>query len=393
MKRRILFVDAEPNMQRALRRMFHSKCDLWDMSFASDGRQAMDMLSAAPIDIIVCDLHLPDMDGIELLTRVKANHPHAVRIIFSGDIRLDTSMQTVRLAHQYIAKPADTHQIEATIHRACMIKDLLDDDSLRRRIAGLETLPVLPDLYTQIVTSLTDPQGSVGNAGMIVARDMAMTAKILQLVNSAFFCLAREVTSPSEAVVYLGLDIIRALVLTIGIFNQFSGSGVPTALFEQLYMHSMQTGTLAREIALAADLSRRQADDAFTAGLLHDLGKLVIACNPSDPATAPADAPGQGAPTRQDEHGPIGGYLIGLWGLPISIVEAVAFHHAPGSVSPTAFDIVGIVHVADALLNHVSTDNASSEGPNVDMAYLEALGMTPYLDSWLALAEKTQVAQ
>ena len=394
MKRRVLFVDPEPNMQRALQRIFHSMHDRWSMSFADSGHRAIDLLAAQPIDIVVCDLCLPDMAGIELLSRVKADHPQTVRIIFSGDTRLETSMQSVRLAHQYIAKPVDTKRIVAIIQRACLLKDLLDDDGLCRRIAGMETLPVLPSLYNQIVSALTDPQGSVETTGAIIARDIAMTAKILQLVNSAFFGLARDVTSPSEAVVYLGMDIIRALVLTIGIFNQFDGSSASKALLEDLYTHSMQTGILARDVALDANLSRRQVDDAFTAGLLHDLGKLMIASNDSWRAPLQtrrsSDVEAGLAQTRHlNEHGPIGGYLIGLWGLPMNIVEAVAFHHTPGSCSPMDFDVLGAVHVANALQHYLQTGgDASSSGLAVDMAYIEALGMTHCLSNWLAHAEK-----
>ena len=399
MKRRILFVDDEPNIQRSLRRILWKMRDAWEMSFVGSGRETLDLLASTDMDIIVCDLHMQDMDGIELVTLVKNTYPSMVRIIFSADAHLETSLQTVRLAHQYIAKPVNPDRLVSIIERACMVKNLLHDESLRRHITSLETLPVLPELYTRIVDSLSDPDSSLANVGAIIAKDISMTAKILQIANSAFFGLARQVTKPAEAVVYLGLDIIRALVLTIGIFKQFEDTVVSSTILQDLYDHSMETGSLAREIALMENLPRIQADNAFTAGLLHDLGKLVMVCdNPDEYTKLLKTSIDQGSFAVQDQeelifhggHGSIGGYLIGVWGLPVSIVEAVSFHHSPSDCPPMGFDALGAVHVANALLHHIRQQGGSvkTEVAGLDDAYLEMVGMTDRPNDWLALARR-----
>jgi len=397
MKRKILFVDDEPNIHRALRRMLHPMRDLWEMSFADSGRQALEMLSTAHVDIIVCDLRMPDMDGIDLLTRIRSAYPHMVRIIFSADSGMETSLQAVRLAHQYIAKPMDAKQLAVAIERASMLRELLDDQTLRRRITALEMLPVLPARYTEIMASMEDPEGSVQTVGSIIGRDIGMSAKILQLANSAFFGPSRQISTPAEAAVFLGLNIIRGLVLTIGIFRQFDASLVSPSLLQGIYDHSIRTAMLARDIAVAAGLDSREADDAFTAGLLHDVGKLIIACNASGDDTGlimaslehgAADMSESETTLLGSDHGPIGGYLTGLWGLPNTIVETVAFHHTPTRCPALAFDVLNAVHVANALIHHAGRQtDPMLPLPGIDMAHLEKLGVAGRLTEWQTLVQ------
>ncbi|GAB6904918.1 Response regulator receiver modulated metal dependent phosphohydrolase [Desulfosarcina cetonica] len=395
MNHRILFVDDEEKIQKGLQRLFRSMRHQWTMTFVGGGRQALDALAASPFDIIISDLSMPDMDGIDLLSRVKADYPHMVRIVLSGHADPQAIMQTTRLAHQYLAKPSDTNTLKTVIARACTFSKLLADPDLRRQIAGMDIMPGLPDLYTRVMAALDDPECSIHRVGEIIAQDIGMTVKILQLVNSAFFGIARHVASPAEAAVFLGMDIIRALVLTIGIFAQFDKSGIPDAVLKNVYAHCMQTGILAREIALSVGMAQKTVDDAFMAGLLHDLGKLILVANL--PATdrerlaALLDTDAGHHATEMEIRGIhpnlIGAYLIALWGLPHPIVEAVAFHHRPSQCPSMDFDVLGAVHVASVLSHHPeghTTDDSPVDG--IDTVYLKEVGMLTRLNEWRALA-------
>jgi HD-like signal output (HDOD) protein len=397
MKRRILFVDDERNVLQGLRRMLHSMRGTWDMRFADSGRQALTMLAESSADVIVSDMRMPTMDGVELLSQVKADYPHMVRIVLSGHADHKSIIKTVRLAHQYISKPCDANRLKLTIDRACALKELLADESLRCQVARMETFPGLPATYNRIMDALKDPECSIKQVGEIISRDIGMTAKILHIVNSAFYGIARHVAGPVEAATYLGLDTIRALVLSIGLFSDFEKSGLSDRILEAIYNHSMKTGLLAREIALSVSMGKEQADDAFMAGLLHDLGKLVIAFNmPMTYGKLLRVSLEKGVAIQAAEekilgatHGQIGAYLIGLWGFSHNIVEAVAFHHAPRQCPSGSFDVLGTVHVADALANHLrrGTDVHHTVA-DLDGEYLSDMGVHRHLAEWQDLAAK-----
>ena len=396
MKYKILFVDDERNILRGLRRMLHSRHREWDMQFANSGKEALEMLEKEPAHVIIADIRMPQMDGIELLARVKEAHPQTVRIILSAELDPETTLQTIRDAHQFIGKPSDVEHIQLTIERACCLHNLLTDQALKRQLTRLETLPSLPDLYKEIVDVLADPDCTIQRVAGIIEKDIGITTKLLQLVNSAFFGIARRISIPSEAVVLLGIDVVRALVLTIGLFTDFQKSGVSEQIIKDVYDHSMKTGKLARDIALSASVSKEQADEAFLAGLLHDIGKLVVVQNvPEEYGKLLANRLVRDIPIVEEErkrfgttHAQIGAYLMGLWGFSTQIVEAVAFHHDPGQFPSSTFDVLGAVHVSNALVHHQSgQDDAAIQITGIDYDYLDKVGMTVQLEGWQKLSE------
>jgi HD-like signal output (HDOD) protein len=282
----------------------------------------------------------------------------------------------------------------ATIERAVILKRLLREKKLRRLISSIESFPGLPASYARITELLCDSETSLNEVAKVIGEDLGMTVKILQIVNSAFYGIARRLTSPEEAVVILGLDTIRALVLTIGLFSGFEKSGIPKRMVEELYSHSLKTGSLARAIAIKEHFDIDQVEHAFLAGLLHDLGKLVMAHNmPREYLKLLQVSLHKKLPIRDTEneifgatHEQIGAYLIGLWGLPHSVVETVAFHHDPLPCPTIAFDPLGAVHVADALAHISSQSGGDIQENRLSMPYLERFGLIGHLDDWIDLA-------
>ena len=395
--RRLLFVDDEHNVLQGLRRMLRGMRKEWDMHFVDNGTEALRLLEATDVDVIVSDMRMPEMDGTELLTQVQQKYPEMVRIVLSAFADHQAVMRTVQLAHQYISKPCDADVLKTTIDRAFALKSLLKDKNLRRLIAKMKDFPGLPATYTRITELLRDPEASIQAVGEVIAEDIGMTAKILQLVNSAFYGIARSVASPQEAVVFLGLDTIRALVLTIGLFSGFEKSGIPRQMVEDIYRHSLKTGTLAKAIAAHEKMDTHQVEEALMAGLLHDLGKLVMVHNMPDQygkllrATLEKQLPIQDAEMQifGATHEQIGAYLVGLWGLPDAIVEAVAFHHAPDQCPSVAFDPLGAVHAADAMAHVNPQSGGDIHGNRLSMAYLERHDLVDHLGGWIDLALET----
>jgi len=331
--KKILFVDDEPMVLNGLQRMLRPLRTQWEMTFVESGKKALEVLAATPFDVVVSDMRMPGMDGAQLLTEVKRLYPQIVRLILSGHSDKEMILRSVGPTHQYLAKPCDTETLKNTVARACALRDLLSDEPLKRLVSRMESLPSLPHLYAEIMNELQSPDSSIQKVGEIIAQDVGMTAKILQLVNSAFFGLRRHVSNPSQAASLLGLETVKALVLSSQVFSQFEEKTLTGLRLEALWSHSLAVGALARRICIQQSAPLKVTDDAFLAGLLHDAGKLVLAANvPEHYIQALTLASQRGLHPCDVErgvmgasHAEIGAYLLGLWGLPDPIVEALAY--------------------------------------------------------------------
>src|SRR5882757_4698210 len=204
--------------------------------------------------------------------------------------------------------------------------------------------------------ALASPDTSLEQIGDIIASDPAMTAKILQLVNSAFFGIARRISNPAEAVQFLGVGRVRSLVLSLHVFSCFDEFHPKSFSIERVWKHSMSTGLVAQKIARMQKVERPVIDETYVAGMLHDIGKVMLAASlPDAYEKAVQLAAGEKIPLIQAErevfgvnHAQVGAYLLGLWGLPITIVEAVAFHHQPQESAVKTFSPLTAVHLASA---------------------------------------------
>ena len=393
MTQAILFVDEEKFVHKALKRSFRKMRQAWDMRFADGPSEALEVLDKEPIDVIVSETIFQGQSGLDFLKVVREAHPNSARIILSGYSNQDVVLKSVDLAHQYLAKPCEDEALKATIDRAFMIKNLLDHQGLRAIVSQIDSLPTLPAIYVELVEELQTEDASIDRIGTIISKDIGLTTKILKTVNSSFFGLRQQIIHPAKAVSMLGLDLIKALVLTSGTYDKFKHVKVPGFSLEKMWEHAMRTGSFAKIIAQADRLDRRDADIAFMAGLLHDIGKLLIAAHfPDSFAVIHKLAEKVSIPIVEAEakvigtnHSCVGAYLLGLWGLPEAILNATAFHHShhdglPGKLNPAA-----IIHIADALAE-CGEDIHQSQGVinGLDYEYLEKAGLLTNLDKWKA---------
>ena len=363
--RRILFVDDEPNVLEGLQRMLRPMRHEWQMAFAVGGERALEILRAHHVDVVVSDMRMPGINGAQLLTEVMRHYPHIVRIILSGYADEELTLKSVGLAHQYLSKPCDAETIKSTVSRACALRDLLTNESLQLLVSQMQSLPSLPSLYAELVEQLQSPDSSVKKVGEIISQDLGMTAKILQLVNSAFFGVRRHISNPAEAVGLLGLDTVMTLAMTIQVFSQFKHDEKSGFSPNTLWFHSLRVGMLAKRIAQSENQDSEVIKDAFTAGLLHDTGHLVLASNlPKHYSQALMLTKTEGLSQEEAErqvfgatHAEVGAYLFGLWGLPNPIIETVAFHHHPGRCLAHQFTALTAVHVGNALEHEIQASH------------------------------------
>jgi len=390
-KRRILFVDDESAVLKALETMLEPMRELWSMEFVSDPRRALEQLARGAFDVVVSDTSMPVMDGSEFLAEVMLRHPQVVRIILARQTDRDRTLDALHVSHQFLAKPCDASTLRATVSRALALRKFLDGDTpLKALVSRLDSLPSMPALYRELVDALQDVDINFSDIARIIEQDPAMAAKILQLVNSAYFSLSRHVSDLDTALMLLGLDTIKSLVLSVQVFSQFEEETLRTLSVERLWRHSVRTGALARALAQAEKAPREMINDAFTAGLLHDTGKLILAANMpniyakvvhlcAEENLAPCEAERQlfGA-----AHAETGAYLLGLWGLPETIVEAVAYHHHPQDRETLDRSALTFVHVANAL-----SQLPDAPAAILDTGYLGELELLDRLPAWAELSE------
>jgi HD-like signal output (HDOD) protein/CheY-like chemotaxis protein len=390
---RVLFVDDEPNVLDGLRRTMHPMRDRWEMAFAIGGTEALEMLRTAAYDVIVTDMRMPGISGLELLESVKANYPDTIRFILSGQTDPATAIRSTNIAHQFLSKPCEPEVIITAVDRAAGLRAILNSEELRAFASKLHSLPSLPASYFRLIEEVNAPEPSIERVSEIIEQDVGMTAKVLQLVNSSFFGKPRKVERTADAAGLLGLETLKALIAAEHIFGVFSSGIVEGFNLEDLHRHCMHTGAIARAIAQSEALDRVTVGHALTAGVLHDMGTLMLASGLPGAlaairyATETTLEPQSVCEVKLfgTSHSELGGYLLGLWGFPFDIIEAVVYHHKPSSHPSAGVTLTDIVHAADAIERSL----AQCETPcnaKLDWGHFENKGLTGKVEKWHKLA-------
>jgi HD-like signal output (HDOD) protein len=396
----LLFVDDEPRVLQGLERQLRVMREEWQMDFVESGPKALEFLASAPVDVLVTDMMMPGMDGAQLLTEVMKRYPHTVRLVLSGHADREAVLRLVGPAHQYLSKPCNAEELRTAVARALAMRELLTSEPLKQLASRIDTLPSLPSSHEQLIRELRKPEPSVERVADIISRDIGMTTKILQLVNSAFFGLSQPASNVVEGVMYLGLATIRALVLSTQVFSQFDQATIKAFSIDGIAQHCWMTGVIARRIADAEQRDPKISDQCFLAGLLHDLGYLILAAGmPEQYAQALRTARESDLPVWEVEqaqlsasHAEVGAYLLGLWGLPTPVIEAVALHHRPSAAACKGFSAVIAVHVADALAHSLAPNLPEPAALGIDMVHLATLGLDGRLEDWKARGIHDQTA-
>ena len=356
--------------------------------FADSGQKALDLFKERPFAVVVSDIRMPGMDGVQLLTKIMALYPETVRIAMSGEAEGDLLEQATSVSHQYLSKPYDFNRLKSTVWSGCALNDV---------ISRVPTIASLPAVYEELLQVINSPHGNTALIGELLSRDIGMTAKILHLVNSAFFGMRVHISSASQAVSLLGYERVKSLILGVQIFSRLDSKEVSVSFAGSLWEHSIRTAALAKTIAEKETRTVKTADNAFLAGILHDLGKLVLASAfPPKYRTIIDMARMDHTPFFDAEqevlgitHAEIGEYLGGLWGLPSPIVNVIAFHHNPMKCLETSFNPLTAVHAANALDHeHNSTDGEKTYA-SIDFEYLTSLNKTGRVPVWRKLQLET----
>ena len=316
------------------------------------------------------------------------------RIILSGHSEREAIMKSVRLAHQYLSKPCDPDELKQVLQKTAAMRWLLTRDDLINLVSQIESLPPLPHSYSRLMDALESDDVTMEKVGELISQDMGMATTVLKLVNSAFFGLPSQVASPSQAVSLLGLDIIKGLVLSQGLFETLKIQRVPGMSFEKLWQHCQAVGCMAKQIMQVEGQDRSLTDQAFIAGIMHDVGKLVLATvKAREYATVIEAVRRSNRPVMDVErkvfgvtHGEIGAYLLGLWGVQEALVGAIALHNNPVYASALGGGsgrlLLAAVHAANVFEHEFRVINPGYARPGLDQGFLNDVNLLDRLPAW-----------
>jgi len=381
-KKHILFVDDDRLLLEGLRRGLSARAAEWEMRFVESGERALEELGRCAGDVIVSDVRMPGLDGTAVLATASERWPGAIRIALSGAADLSDVVRLLPVAHQYLSKPCPAPQLERVIERALRLHEVLGEPSLRTLIGRVRQLPTQPLISTKLKVTTASDAAPFQRVGQLIQADTVLAAKVVQIVNSSFFRPARRITNVEQAVQYLGFAGVRNLILWADVFARWPGKLASAAVdLDLLQQHARRTA------AIAAALTRGTVwgDDAVLAALLHDIGYWVLSQEcPGQLARALNVAVEAGIPMHRAEtrvigasHAEVGAYLLGLWGLPYSVIEAVAHHHEPERVRSGRFEVLPALAVALALSGTDDGDAfriAPPRSETVGPSYLRGLG-------------------
>ncbi|MDR1051544.1 MAG: HDOD domain-containing protein [Deltaproteobacteria bacterium] len=250
-----------------------------------------------------------------------------------------------------------------------------DRTQVRRDIRRIKNLPTVPGIVAKISRMVENPETSASEVGRLISQDQVLSAKVLRMANSAFFGMSRKISSISQALVILGFEVVKGLVLTSSVFDMIQKS------MAGLWEHSI--GCAAASGAVATLLGRDDAEEILVAGLLHDLGKVVLALNlPEEMRQVAARVASGGVLFYEAEHevldydhSELGQWLAEHWNLPESLAEPMRLHHRPEKAVLKP-ECTAIVHVADIIVRAKGFGNAGDLlVPPVSMAAWEMLGL------------------
>ena len=331
----LLFVDDDVEILKSIRRLLYPMRNSWTCKFAVSGEEALELVKQNQFDVIVSDIRMPNMDGVMFFNLVRDMSPETIRIALSGQSNYGASLGASSIIHHFLTKPVDSKTFSNSIQYALELKGLLSDKKVKSAISKLKSLPSKPQVYNKIMDELAKPDPSIDRVARFIEEDIGTSAKMMHLVNSAFFGLPRHIETPVHAVVLLGLDTVSSLFLGINLFSQFDSRLLQKLDLEQTYEHSIRVASLSARLMNFMEPDAVTKDKAFIAGYMHDLGKLVFATNyPEAYRTIISHAKRGPLSLSQIEqqsihadHAQAGAYLLGLWKFSEDIIQAILLHH------------------------------------------------------------------
>ncbi|WP_415906049.1 HDOD domain-containing protein [Neptuniibacter sp. QD72_48] len=370
----------------------------YSVTLVTDWEQLLNSAQQETYAIIM--LQLGSFKAEDELTHLKNLidiQPGSMRVGLYRPMSMSTRVAFSECCHRLYPLDIEPEQLGQGISESARAQRILGQDKVRKLVGSVKVLPSLPDIYVELNEALSSPKSNARIIAGIIEKDMAMAAKILQLVNSACFVLERNISSLQEAVSLLGVREVRDLVLTNKVFEHFPQDGRWSSFaFDHIRDRSVLVAGLAREICRTVKASPVVTDQAFLAALLQDFGMLIFATHdPEGYQKVMQEATDLNQPLYAVEkmrmgvsHTEAGAYLLSLWNISPAVIETVLFHHFPASSKSDDFSALTAVHVADAILPNVTNVLGCQISSRLSYHYLERLGLEDKINHWQQLASR-----
>jgi len=371
-KKRILFVDDEPAILAGLQNLLYKDRKRWEMVFANSGDKALAEMRKQAFDVVVSDMRMPGIDGATLLNVVKDEFPATARIMLSGHAEREAIVRALPALHQLLSKPCDADTLRVAIERGCD-SDPARDEKIRAAIGRVDKLPSPPDIFFDLSRVMQSATAGIDEVAALVVRDPGLAAKVLQLVNSAYFGARQKTSTIQQAVSLLGIDRLRYIALTVSVFCTAEGD------VQELQALSQRTAQLAQGFL------GKSAGEAFAAALLCDVGRIIFMLGMTEQYREVCAAAPPGELVVYEEqafgvtHADVGARLLALWGLPNAIVDVVRNHHHPDLAPEPLRYTAGAIFVADALAHGI-------DPAKLDQGTLLRAGVLHMVPAWCAIA-------
>lgn len=392
MSKRVLFVDDEPSIRGIYEMLQPFFGDDYSVTTAADGEEALVRMDEQLFDVVVSDLTMPKMTGVELLSEVALRYPGTARIVVSGFADEITAARCLMVGHRYFTKPFDPKALTDVVVSLCEARNFAANDRIREYVGKIDAIPTLSRTYLQLTKALRSHAMPIRDISAIIENDLALTAKVLQMVNSVRFAPGRRIRTVFEAVQMIGFEVVRSLVLSVQVF-EFCQKTTRTDLFQSVWNHSLRTALIAKRLAESEEVPVEECDEAFLTGLLHDIGKVVLAAScPEYYSLWTKHAQDSSSLVRVESevfgatHAHVGAYLLRLWGLPETITGSVEAHHLLDTSEATRFTPLLAVHLAQELA-------PDRKKPELNEAFLQRLGAQGKLPGWRSIVEQEELAQ
>lgn len=386
----LLIVDADPAAPSSLAQLLEPACSSFETHCAPDASRALELLESTPCDFVLAGPGEDEAQGA-LFAALRKQHPRTLRLLVAAPEEQERAARLAGDVHQTLSRASSTQSLRSALLRGAALHDVLTSDKLQRLVACSASLPSMPNLYGQLVEAMKSPDCTVESLGAIIARDIGMTARVLKIVNSASFGLREKISSPGQAATFLGLDTLRSLVLSVGVYSQFDGTESEEFSVQQTWEHSMRVANFTREILAAEGADKRTLEEGFLAGMMHDCGQMVLAKDRAGRFRAVQELARRDRLDTSDterrvfgaSHGALGAWLLGEWGMSTGVVEAVCFHHAPEFGPERGFGVLTALHAANSIAE-ANLDLEEIELSGLDQPYLAELGLAERLPDWIA---------
>jgi len=333
-KKTILFVDDEPFVLSGLRRMCYPLRNDWDFVFAESGAEAIETLQNNDISILISDMRMPGINGMELFRIVQSRFPWVIRILLTGQTDKEMYVSAMLTSHYFLSKPADFKCLSFLL---CNIKNFgkyLRDINIIEFIHKTICLPSRRNILYELESIFKVEKIENSLISNIINNDISLSAQLLKFVNTSHFNMSRKITNINDAVSLLGKDILSQLVKNNNIFFQFTDDEYSKFDIDLLWSRSCKTAVMSKKLAGLWTSDVTAEDDAYISGLLHDIGKLIlIRYSPDGYENVLCEVDRQKRSEVEMErelfgadHAAIGAYLVSLWGLPGIIADAINTH-------------------------------------------------------------------